>query len=135
MKIRKFSIFLVLITSLALLYVHQQVQLLKISYEINSSEKEVARLLDQNKILVYNVTRLKSPVYLDNKFLASKKEYAIPKQWQVVEVVTKKSFIPNEGTLRRVASGSRSDSGNVTAFGRIFKIFGKPREAMANPVK
>lgn len=134
MRMRKFSIFLVIITSIALLYVHQQVQLLRISYEINKSEKKISGLLDQNKILIYNVTRLKSPVYLDNKFLSAKKDYAIPKQWQVVEVAAKSS-VPNGGILRRVASGSRRDSEEATVFGRIFKIFGKPREAMANPIK
>ncbi|MDD5450233.1 MAG: hypothetical protein PHO42_06570 [Candidatus Omnitrophica bacterium] len=124
MKIRKFSIFLVLITCLALLYVHQQVQLLRISYEINFSEKEMSRLLDQNRVLVYNVTRLKSPVYLDNNFLAAKKDYAIPKQWQVIEVAAQKE------NRRPVAVASLEKK----TFG-IFKIFGKPREAMANTIK
>ena len=115
---------MVLITSVALLYVHQQVQLLKISYEINSNEKEITRLLDQNKILIYNVTELKSPVYLDNKFLASKKNYAIPKQWQVVEVAAPRE---NREPVAMVKLEKRS-------FG-ILKIFGKPREAMANTIK
>jgi|GEM_PF-1133398 len=135
MKIYKFSVFLVFITLIALLYVNQQVQLLKISYSINTNEKEVTRLLDQNRSLVYNVTKLKSPVYLDNKFLASKKDFAIPQQWQVVHVTTNKSFVPTQNMRLTSLSGSRRTSEEDTAFGRILRIFGKPREAFANTVK
>lgn len=86
MRIYKISIYSVVITLWALLYVHQQVQLVRISYDIESKEKQVSALLDQNKSLVYNITKQKSPVYLEKKLLASKKEFSIPQQWNVVEV-------------------------------------------------
>jgi len=123
-KIYKFSVFLVFVTLMALLYVNQQVQLLKISYSINTNEKEMTRLLDRNRSLVYNVTRLKSPVYLDNKFLASKKDFAIPQQWQMVQVIS-----PKEEKQAVVMAKVENKS-----FG-IWKIFGRPREAFANTVK
>lgn len=124
MRIYRFSICLVFVTLMALLYVHQQVQLLKVSYRINSNEREITTLLDQNRALVYNVTRLKSPVYLGKRFLTDKKDYRIPGGWQVVEVMTPKE----EKQLVVMAKSGKP------AFG-IFKIFGRPREAMANTVK
>lgn len=120
MKIYRFSVFLIFVTLVALLYVHQQVQLLDISYRINSKEREIARLLDQNRILVYNATRLKSSVYLDKKFL-SEKDYLIPQQWQVVKVERQKKAQQPVVTARLEKRPSR-----------ILKIFGRPREAMAN---
>ncbi len=124
MKIHKFSIFLVFVTAVALLYVHQQVQLLKISYKINANEKDLTRLLDQNRALIYNITSIKSPVNLNKKFLASKKDYSISQQWQIVEVAAPKE---EKGAVMLAKIGKRP-------FG-IFKLFGRPREALANPIK
>ena len=124
MKIYKFSISLVFVTVVALLYVHQQDQLLKISYKINANEKDATRLLDQNRSLIYNITRIKSPVNLDKKFLASKKEYSIPQQWQIVKVAAPKE----EKRAVMLAKAEKKSFG-------IFKLFGRPKEALANPVK
>ncbi|MBI4335397.1 MAG: hypothetical protein HY589_01935 [Candidatus Omnitrophica bacterium] len=125
MRIYKFSITLTVITLLALLYVHQQVELLKISYGINTNEKETARLLDQNRSLMYNMTRLKSPVNLDKKFLAVRKDYAIPQQWQIVKVNAPSA--PRQTVVRVAQSEKRT--------GGILKIFGRPKEAFANTAK
>lgn len=125
MRIYRFSILLVFITLLALLYVHQQVHLLKISYNIALSEKELTSLLDQNRSLVYNITSLKSPVYLEKKFLASKKNYAIPQQWQVVEVVAP------SGEKKQPALVARAQKEN---FG-ILRMLLRPKEALAKTIK
>jgi hypothetical protein len=125
MKIYKFSITLTLVTLVALLYVHQQVQLLKISYRINANEKDLTRLLDQNRALIYNITRLKSPVNLDKKFLASKKDYSIPQQWQIVKVATPKE---EKQPVMLAKTEKRS-------FAILNKLFGRPKEAMANTIK
>lgn len=124
MKIYKFSTALVFVTAVALLYVHQQVQLLKISYHINTNEKDLTRLLDQNRALIYNITRIKSPVNLDKKFLASKKDYSIPQQWQIVKVAAPKEE-------KRAVMFAKTEK---KPFG-IFKLFGRPKEALANTIK
>ena len=121
MKIYRFSVTLVFITLVALFYVHQQVQLLKVSYQINTSESKVTRLLDENRALIYNITRLKSPVHLGKNFLASKKDFSIPQQWQVVEVRS-----PKEDTRAlEMVRLEKKPTG-------IFRIFGKPKEAFAD---
>lgn len=133
MRIYKFSINLIFITLLALLYVHQQVQLVKISYTIEANEKDVATLLDQNKALMYNINKLKSPVSLEKNFLATKKEFGIPQQWQIVEVE-----VPKVRRLRGETAGkapmriAKEKTGASSLFSRIF---GRPREVLANPVK
>lgn len=124
MRIHKFSITLVFVTAVALLYVHQQVQLLKISYKINANEKDFTRLLDRNRSLIYNITSIKSPVNLDKNFLASKKDYSIPQQWQIVKVALPKA----EKRAVMLAKAEKKPFG-------IFKLFGKPKEAFANTIK
>jgi hypothetical protein len=124
MRIYRFSISLVFVTSVALLYVHQQVGLLKVSYKINSNEKEFTRLLDRNRALIYNVTRLKSPVTLEKKFLADKKDYTISVSSQIVKIAAPRG----EAKMVMLAKKEKSPLG-------IFKIFGRPREAMANTIK
>lgn len=110
--------------AVALLYVHQQVRLLKISYKINANEKDLTRLLDQNRALIYNITRIKSPINLGRKFLASKEEYSIPQRWQIVEVAPPKE-------VKRAVMLAKTEKKH---FG-VFKLFGRPREALANPIK
>ena len=124
MRIYRFSVFLALVTMGALLYVHQQAQLLKISYIIEANERQLASLLDQNRTLVYNITKLKSPVSLEKRFLASKKDFRVPQQWQVVQVT-----IPKEETPRTMVAQVEDKTPG------IFKIFGKPREAFAKTLK
>lgn len=124
MRIRTFSIFLIFITVLALLYVHQQVQILKIGYSIEVSEREFSSLLDQNRALVYNIARLKSPVHLEERFLADKKDFRISKLSQTVEIVTE---TPADKEVV-IAKTQKRPVG-------ILRIFGRPREAMAKTVK
>lgn len=64
MKICKFLIITIIVTMVSLLYVHQQFALVKLSYDMDIKEKKFNQLLDQNKILAYNVFKLKSPLNL-----------------------------------------------------------------------
>ncbi len=126
MKVYKFSVMLVLITLTALLYVHQQVQLIKLSYRIEGNEKEFTSLLDRNKNLVYNVTKFKSPVYLERKFLASGTDYSIPRQCQVVRLSSAKAAGEPAVQLAKAKE-------NV--YIAFFKKLGRPAEVFANTIK
>ena len=125
MRIYKISVILVFVTLIALLYVHQQVQLLKISYTININEKKLMTLLDQNRSLVYNIAKLKSPVNLEKTFLATKKDFRVPQQWQVVEAV-----VPAQNRQPVLLADSKEQT---TGF--FNKIFGRPSEAFAKTIK
>lgn len=45
----------------ALFYVHQKVEVFKISFLINKHHQQISFLLDQHRSLVYNLSKLKSP--------------------------------------------------------------------------
>jgi len=125
MKIYKFSVCLILVTLLALLYVHQQVQLVKVSYGIEFNERKITTLLDQNKALMYNIAKLKSPAGLQKKLLASKKEFSIPQQWKVVEIA-----VPKANKDQLITANAKTQ----TPFG-FLKQIGRPKEVFANTIK
>ncbi|MBN2097232.1 MAG: hypothetical protein JW714_02005 [Candidatus Omnitrophica bacterium] len=75
---------IVLITTVALGYVHQQVELLKVNYSINRNKDSLLVLLDQNSALMYNVNSLQSPVYLDEVLSARSLNLEVPSRWQTI---------------------------------------------------
>ncbi len=86
MKLTKFSLLVISITVLSLLYVHQQVELIKLSYAIASSEKQVLHLLDQRDRLVYNLNNLEAPLRLEKSLFAKETAFEFPARWQLIEI-------------------------------------------------
>ncbi len=74
MKPPKFFLSVITITICALLYVHQNVEILKIGYSINTNQKALSYSLDRHRRLVYNLAKLKSPPALEEKLLAEEIE-------------------------------------------------------------
>ena len=87
MRLAKYFIFLFIITSLSLLYTHQQFLLIRANYSIKNYEERLSQLLDQHEILMYNVLTLKSPGNLENKLIAKNIKFEVPARWQVVQLI------------------------------------------------
>ncbi len=87
MNLGKFLVFSSIGVILALGYIHQQVELVKISYQINRQEQLTTQLVDQNKILGYNVKYLKSASHLENRLIARQVKLTMPHAQQVVQLV------------------------------------------------
>lgn len=77
-------------TLVALLYVHQQVELVKLSYSIELKEKTLKDVLDHNEGLGYNIDNLEAPNRLEEALLAKKIEVAFPKRGHVVRLASSK---------------------------------------------
>ena len=84
MNVSRFLIIATLVTAVALGYVHQQIELLKINYTINYNKDNLLVLLDQNTTLMYNVNNLQSPLYLERALSAKKVSVEIPSRWYTV---------------------------------------------------
>lgn len=84
MSLSRFLLIAALITAMALGYVHQQVELLRINYSINRNKDNLSVLLDQNSTLVYNVVSLQSPFYLEQALAAKKVSIEMPSRWHTV---------------------------------------------------
>lgn len=84
MKLSRFLIIAILITIGTLGYVHQQVKLLKLNYSINRNKNNLSVLLDQNCMLMYNVTSLQSPSYLEKTLEAKEDSWEVPSRWYTI---------------------------------------------------
>lgn len=71
-------------TLVALAYVHQQVELLRINYAINCNQDNLSLLLDQNSALRYNVDSLQSSFYLERAFVEKEANLEVPSRWYTI---------------------------------------------------
>ncbi|MBU1887604.1 MAG: hypothetical protein KKB46_00200 [Candidatus Omnitrophica bacterium] len=102
-----------------LMYVNQQVLIYQMGLKVKENHQVYSKLVDHNKILVYNVLNLKSPVSLQTKLLAKKVELDMPHKWQVVKLesspkkfvykeAAKKGFFANLFIVGREAEASQN---------------------------
>lgn len=73
-----------ILTFAALVYVHQQIELVKLSYEIDCKDKKAKEMLDHRDILRYNISNLESPSRLENVLSSKKVIVSYPKKGQVI---------------------------------------------------
>lgn len=78
MRLSRFLPIVAMVTIVALGYVHQQVELLKINYTINQNRDNLLVLLDQNSTLMYNVGCLQSPLYLERTLSTKDVSWEVP---------------------------------------------------------
>ena len=76
---------IVLCAIFALIYVHQEVEIVKTGLYINDNHRQLAFLLDQYRSLVYNLSELESPRRIEDNL--NMKEIAL--------------FVPGKGCIRR----------------------------------
>lgn len=86
MNLGKFLIVTSIIVIMSLGYIHQQVELVKVSYQINRHEQVLAQLVDQNKILGYNVSYLKAAPHLEKRLIARQVKLSMPQTQAVVHL-------------------------------------------------
>ena len=116
-KYRIFT-FIFALTFLALMYVNQQVLIYQMGLKVKENYSIYSKLVDQNRISVYNILDLKSPVSLEKKLLARKIELDIPCKWQVVKIEK---------------SPERSTHNEIARKGLFANLFSLGREAEASP--
>ena len=85
MKIFRLLICMFIATLAALIYVHQQVEIVKLSYAIDSKEKKVKDMLDYKDSVSYTIENLESPSRLEKILLAKNIDVAFPKAAQIVK--------------------------------------------------
>ncbi len=125
MKLLRSLILIAFITGMALLYVHQQVELVKLSYAIECKEKRLKDVLDHNDSLGYNISNLEAPSRLEGVLLAQKIDITFPKRNHVVKAT---KFASN--FRRRDEAKSLGLERKVDILG-ILDFFGSAREAQA----
>ncbi|MFA6321732.1 MAG: hypothetical protein WCY36_07750 [Candidatus Omnitrophota bacterium] len=74
------------VTLTGLIYVHQQVELVKLSYSIETKEKALKVLLDHKERLNYNIDNLEAPARLEKILMSKNIDVAFPGKYNVVKV-------------------------------------------------
>ena len=80
---RKFFAVLVVLTLLALGYVQQRVSLVLLGYSVEALNSQRDDLLDQHRVLHYNVLALQSPMILDERLARQAVQMEPPADIQV----------------------------------------------------
>jgi len=101
MRAFKTVTFIIFVTIVALVYVHQQVELVKLSYVIGCKEKKLKDMLDRNEGLGYNIENLEDPARLEQVLLSKNVDIAFPRPNNIVRAVKAKTRAAEDG-LRAV---------------------------------
>lgn len=109
MRLFKFLTSVFFVTALGLLYVHQQVELVKLSYAIECKEKRLKDVLDHKEALGYNIDNLEAPSRLEGMLLAQKIEIAFPKKAQVVKIAKLTTAFNDTARIRSVGVEKKPD--------------------------
>ena len=112
MRAFRATVMIVSATLISLLYVHQQVELVKLSYSIQLKEKTLKDILDHNEGLGYNIDNLEAPNRLEEALLANRIEVAFPKRGHVVRLAGSK----HSGGARRPYISKASKKFDIFAF-------------------
>jgi len=125
MRLFKVITLLSIVTLAALVYVHQQVELVKVSYLIDAGEKKLKDILDHKENLGYNIENLESPSRLEKILVSKKIDVAFPKRNQVILAKTAGVNIRREAYLKTAGVERK-----VNILG-IFDFFSPRAEAQA----
>ena len=120
----KYIISIAAVTFAALVYVHQQIEAVKLSYAIDNKEKRLEYMLDQKCSLEYNINNLSAPSRLERTLLSRKIDLAFPKRGQIVRAAN----APWNGGNSRVRTAGIEQK--INRFG-ILEFFGLRAEAQA----
>ena len=121
----KYMISIAVITLVALVYVHQQIELVKLGYAVDYKEKNLVDMLDHKENLEYNINNLEAPSRLEKVLVSKRVDVAFPKRNQIVRV-RKTSAGAKSVSLRSAAMERKA-----TRFNLIYELFGLRAEAHA----
>lgn len=125
MRLLRTVIFISFATVVALIYVHQQVELVKLSYAIERKEKKLREILDRNEGLGYNIENLEDPARLGQILVAKNVDVAFPKPDHIVRGAAARRY----SAVDRVRSAGIENRFNL--FG-ILEVFSQKAEAQTN---
>ena len=126
MRLFKFLLSVTVVTSIALTYVHQQVELVRLSYALDDKERKLERLLDRKDGLLYNIKGLENPSRLEKVLLSRNIDIVFPKRGQIVSAAGAVSSVKTEERLRAGAAIERK-----AGIFRIFEFLSLRAEAQA----
>jgi hypothetical protein len=92
---KKFVVTLVGIALGGLLFVHLEIEAVKIGYTIQKQELLRTQLIDRARALKYNIAKMKAPGNLERKLSAQRVMLESPKTWQTLVITEAQRVSPN----------------------------------------
>jgi hypothetical protein len=117
MRLPRFLLAIVFITSFSLLYVYQQTEVFRLAYAGQEKQAVFEELLDKNNILRYNIKNSASLVTIGNR-VSNIAEYEMPDTYRLVRLA------PSQERPKQ------PDNGQTL----LSRIFGIKRQAEAKPI-
>ncbi len=99
-----------ILTLALLLYVHEQVSLVRVSYQIDSKADKLSKMKEDYRQIKFEVDQLKAPRLLEEKMKSLSMDLTLPREIHVVRTPALKVPLPNQ----QVSTGSFS--GNMFGF-------------------
>ncbi len=91
-----------ILTGLLLFYVHQRVEILRVSYRIHSKSSDLAQKVEDFRRLKFEVNKMRSPDRIQKRLEDMSLPFTLPKQIEVLRVPDQavppsetKPFLPN----------------------------------------
>ena len=105
---------IVIFTIASLMYVHQQVELVKLSYLIEKKEKVLNEVLDRREQLSYNIQNLEAPSRLESALLAKNIDITFPRKGNVITMA--RPYVINKRGLSDIRSSGIEKRFNIFGF-------------------
>ena len=87
MKLSKVIQLLAVVTVLSLIYIHMQMQIIDLAYQGKKKEKQITDLKEDNGVMSYNISRLKSANHLGIRLLSQESDLMFRDNESIVQLV------------------------------------------------
>lgn len=98
---KRLAAILILTTLTGLFYVYEEIEAVKIGYEIRKQEQDKTVQLDLMRGLKYNIARLKAPEVLERQLLAQNIKLESPKSWQKLSAQTGSGVVSKKALMAK----------------------------------
>ena len=110
MRLTKFFKIIGIVTTLSLVYIHLQMQIIDLAYQGKSKEQKIRQLIEQNGNVTYSIFTQKSANNLGIKMLAENSDMHFVDSNNIVPISTSEEFLDNELLSQQVEPQAKSNS-------------------------
>lgn len=96
MRLSKIFQCISVVTALALIYIHMQMQIIDLAYQGKAKEGKIIDLNENKDLITFNISRLKSANYLGGNLLAEDSDLKFGGRDSIIQLVTSKEVIKKE---------------------------------------
>jgi len=93
MRLGKFLLTMGLVTTVALTYIHMQMQIIDLAYQGNQKEQRIRHLIEENGDATYKILMLKSANHIGASMLEENSDMKFADTENIIRITTSKAFL------------------------------------------